>query len=59
MSDLALEDAIQSRRSSRRRIRAFDAAVLMLLILALWQAIGSWTRGVAVSAGRIWAAFIM
>jgi len=48
MSGLALEDA-QSRRTSRRRIRAFDAAVMTLLMLALWQAIGSWTRGVAVS----------
>jgi NitT/TauT family transport system permease protein len=48
MSDLALEDA-SSRRSSRGRIRAFDAAVLTLLILALWQALGSWTGGVAVS----------
>ena len=48
MSDLALEDA-QSKRTSRGRIRAFDAAVLTLLILAFWQVIGSWTEGVAVS----------
>jgi len=48
MSDLSLENA-QSMRTSRRRIRAFDAAVLALLVLALWQAIGSWTKGVAVS----------
>ena len=34
---------------ARRRIRAFDAIVLTLLMLALWQAIGSWTHGVAVS----------
>jgi len=48
MSDLALEDAL-SKRKSRGRIRAFDAAVLALLILAIWQAVGSWTRGIAVS----------
>jgi len=48
MSDFLLEDA-QSRPTSRRRIRAFDAVVLVLLMLALWQAIGSWTKGVAVS----------
>ena len=48
MSDLTLEDAL-SRRTSRGRIRAFDAAVLVLLMLAIWQAIGSWTNGVAVS----------
>ncbi len=48
MSDLAIEEAL-SRRTSRGRIRAFDAAVLVLLMLAIWQAIGSWTHGVAVS----------
>ncbi len=48
MSDLSLENAL-SRRTSRRRIRAFDAVVMALLMLALWQAIGSWTSGVAVS----------
>ena len=48
MSDLALEDAL-SKRKSRGRIRAFDAGVLVLLMLAIWQAIGSWTRGIAVS----------
>jgi NitT/TauT family transport system permease protein len=46
--DLALEHA-PSRPASRRRIRAFDTAVLAVLMLALWQAIGSWTKGVAVS----------
>jgi len=48
MSDFAFEDA-SSRRTSRGRIRTFDAAVLVLLMLAIWQAIGSWTHGVAVS----------
>jgi len=48
MSDFVLENAPPS-RTSRGRVRAFDAAVLALLILALWQAIGSWTQGVAVS----------
>jgi NitT/TauT family transport system permease protein len=48
MSDLSLENAL-STPTSRRRIRAFDAVVLTLLMLALWQAIGSWTKGVAVS----------
>jgi NitT/TauT family transport system permease protein len=48
MSDLALENA-QSSRGSRGRVRAFDAVVLTVVMLALWQAVGSWTRGVAVS----------
>jgi NitT/TauT family transport system permease protein len=48
MSDLSLE-TVEPRPTSRRRIRAFDAIVLVLLMLALWQAIGSWTGGVAVS----------
>jgi NitT/TauT family transport system permease protein len=47
MSDVSLE--AQSAPGSRRRIRAFDAVVLVLVMLALWQAIGSWTKGVAVS----------
>ena len=48
MSDFALENTL-SKRLSRRRIRAFDAAVMTLLMLALWQAVGSWTNGVAVA----------
>jgi NitT/TauT family transport system permease protein len=48
MSEISLESA-QSTRASRRRIRAFDAVVLTLVVLAFWQAIGSWTKGVAVS----------
>jgi NitT/TauT family transport system permease protein len=49
MSDIALEGSQSTRRGSRGRVRAFDAIVLSLVILALWQAIGSWTKGVAVS----------
>ena len=48
MNDVSLEAGLSS-RASRRRIRAFDAVVLTLLTMALWQAIGSWTKGVAVS----------
>jgi NitT/TauT family transport system permease protein len=48
MSDVTLENA-QVRLTSRRRIRAFDTFVLVLSTLALWQAVGSWTNGVAVS----------
>jgi NitT/TauT family transport system permease protein len=48
MSDILLENAL-SGRTSRRRIRALDAVVLTLLVLTLWQVIGSWTKGVAVS----------
>jgi NitT/TauT family transport system permease protein len=47
MSDFSLDT--QSELGSRRRIRGFDAVVLILLVLVLWQAIGSWTHGVAVS----------
>jgi NitT/TauT family transport system permease protein len=48
MSDVSLEAAL-SGRTWRRRIRAFDAVVLTLLMMALWQVISSWTNGVAVS----------
>lgn len=48
MSDLSLENAL-AKRTSRGHIRAFDAVVMTVLILAFWQAIGTWTRGVAVS----------
>jgi NitT/TauT family transport system permease protein len=48
MSDLSL-DTIEPRLAARRRFRTLDAVLLTLLMLALWQAIGSWTQGVAVS----------
>lgn len=47
MSDLSLEDT--PKLTARRHLRAVDAIVLTLLMLALWQAIGSWTHGVAIS----------
>jgi NitT/TauT family transport system permease protein len=48
MSDLSLENAVP-KAASRGRMRAFDATLLTLLMLVLWQAVGSWTHGVAVS----------
>jgi NitT/TauT family transport system permease protein len=48
MSDLLLQTP-PPKPTSRAKIRAFDGAVLALLMLALWQAIGSFTHGVAVS----------
>jgi NitT/TauT family transport system permease protein len=48
MSDLSLEPTV-SKAARARRIRALDATLLTLLILAAWQAIGVWTQGVAVS----------
>jgi NitT/TauT family transport system permease protein len=48
MSDLSLENQ-QATIAVRRRFRGFDAIVLTLVMLALWQAIGSWTQGVAIS----------
>jgi NitT/TauT family transport system permease protein len=48
MSELSLETE-QATIAMRRRFRALDAVVLTLVMLALWQAIGSWTHGVAVS----------
>ena len=47
MSELSF-DATQ-KLTARRHLRALDAVVLVVLMLALWQAIGSWTQGVAVS----------
>jgi len=48
MSDLSIEDS-SSKVVRARRTRAFDAALLTLLMLAVWQAIGVWTKGVAIS----------
>ena len=47
MSELSFDNT--QRLAARRHIRAFDAIVLTLLMLGFWQAIGSWTQGVAVS----------
>jgi len=47
MSELSFDNT--QKLATRRHFRAFDTIVLTLLILALWQAIGSWTQGVAVS----------
>jgi NitT/TauT family transport system permease protein len=48
MSGLSLEND-QPKLTSRRRVRAFDTIVLVLVMLSLWQVVGSWTQGVAVS----------
>jgi NitT/TauT family transport system permease protein len=48
MSDLSLEDAL-ARGARARRVRALDAALLTLLMLAIWQAVGFWTKGVAIA----------
>lgn len=47
MSELSFDNT--QKLSARRHFRAFDAIVVVLLMLTLWQAIGSWTQGVAVS----------
>ncbi len=47
MSELSFDDT--QKLAARRHFRAFDTIVLTLLMLVLWQAIGSWTKGVAVS----------
>jgi NitT/TauT family transport system permease protein len=47
MTELSLENT--QALAIRRRFRAFDAAMLVLLMLVLWQAVGSWTQGVAIS----------
>ena len=54
MSDLALGVPPQPR--PRRSTWAFDALLLLLFFLALWQAVGSWTQGVAVSPP--WQTFV-
>ena len=47
MSELSFDNT--QNLAARRRFRALDAIVVTLLMLGLWQAIGSWTQGVAVS----------
>ena len=48
MTDLSFENEL-TKATSRGRVRAFDAVLLTVVILVLWQAVGSWTSGVAVS----------
>jgi NitT/TauT family transport system permease protein len=48
MSDLSLEPT-QAAAAARRPVRALDALALMVLVLGFWQAIGSWTHGVAIA----------
>ncbi len=47
MSDFAIENTPSSKPVGRTR--AIDALVLLVLMVVLWQAIGSWTSGIAVS----------
>jgi NitT/TauT family transport system permease protein len=47
MTELSFDNT--QKLGAHRRFRAFDVLVLTVLILAIWQAIGSWTHGVAVS----------
>jgi NitT/TauT family transport system permease protein len=47
MSDMALQVAPPP--PSRGRTKALDALLVALVMLALWQAIGSWTDGIAIS----------
>ena len=54
MSELALGVPPQPR--PRRSTWALDALLLLLFFLALWQAVGSWTQGVAVSPP--WQTFV-
>ncbi|HEV2676412.1 MAG TPA: ABC transporter permease subunit [Aliidongia sp.] len=44
---MALESPPPQR--ARRGTKALDSLILLLLMLGLWQAVGSWTQGVAVS----------
>lgn len=48
MSDMALGVPSQ-RPNPRRSTRALDALLLLLFFLAMWQAVGTWTQGIAVS----------
>jgi NitT/TauT family transport system permease protein len=47
MSELSIDNT--PKLASQRHFRALDGIVVAALMLALWQAIGSWTQGVAVS----------
>jgi NitT/TauT family transport system permease protein len=53
MSDMTLGIPSQKRR---RGTQAFDALSVLLFFLALWQVVGSWTHGIAVSTP--WTTFV-
>jgi NitT/TauT family transport system permease protein len=48
MSDFSLEVSL-SKAARGRRVRAMDAALLTLLMLAAWHTVGVWTNGVAIA----------
>jgi NitT/TauT family transport system permease protein len=54
MSDMALD--LPPQPKPRRSTRALDALAMLLFFLALWQAVGSWTQGIAVSPP--WQTFV-
>jgi NitT/TauT family transport system permease protein len=47
MSDVVLESSAPP--AARGRTRAFDAAILLVLVLAAWQAVASWNNGISIS----------
>ena len=57
MTELSLDPG--RRLAVRRRLHFFDAVAVTLLMLALWQAIGSWTHGVAISPPLRTLAYLM
>jgi NitT/TauT family transport system permease protein len=48
MSNTAAQTALPD-LSFRRRTRALDLAAVTLILLVLWQLVGSWTQGIAIS----------
>jgi len=54
MSDVAL--GLPPGSKPRRPTKAFDALLLLLFFLVLWQAVGSWTQSIAVSPP--WTTFV-
>jgi NitT/TauT family transport system permease protein len=54
MSEAALNVSPELPKQGRTRV--FDAFAMLLLFLALWQAVGSWTQGIAVSPP--WVTFV-
>lgn len=49
MNEIALDPSLPDRPAARRGARILDLVVLLAVLLAVWQAVGNWTGGIAIT----------